>query len=80
MFFFLYLLALRILDEKSTVSVPAEALTHELDKIEVYSNSWGYPGNGYGFDPLYEIEEAALIQGITKVISNMILYYNIKYA
>ncbi|XP_045208278.2 neuroendocrine convertase 2-like [Mercenaria mercenaria] len=58
------LASLRILDEYFTVSVGADALTHNLDTIDIYSNSWGYPGKGYGFEPLYDVEEAALIQGI----------------
>lgn len=64
---YLFITALRVLDKYSSFSTTASALIHEQDYIDIYSNSWGYEGNGKGFWPLYKVEEAALLQGVTEV-------------
>ena len=37
---------IRILDGKVTDSMEAEALTHKMDQVEIYSASWGPPDDG----------------------------------
>lgn len=45
----------------------ATYLSHEMNHIDIYSNSWG-PGEPYGYVPVGEILEAALETGVQEVI------------
>lgn len=59
----------RILDNYlgSTSSKEAYALIHELEHVDIYSNSWGPADDGEGFDELPKVVEEALELGVTTV-------------
>ncbi|XP_053382988.1 furin-1-like isoform X2 [Mercenaria mercenaria] len=63
--------AIRLLDSVygSTASDEASALIHRLENIDIYSNSWGPPDDGAGYDStdgISSIQEAALLKGVTE--------------
>ncbi|XP_053383148.1 furin-like protease kpc-1 [Mercenaria mercenaria] len=65
------ILAIRLVDSVygATPSEEASALIHQLENIDIYSNSWGPEDDGAGFDPsdgISSIQEAALLKGVTE--------------
>ena len=53
-------------DEGVTDSTEASALNHELNGVDIYTNSWG-PSDGYGHIGPGSVTESALYDGVTKV-------------
>ena len=60
-------IGVRILDDsKATDSQEAQALSHYISGVDIYSNSWG-PCDGYGFVEPGTMTKAALQTGTTTV-------------
>ena len=60
-------IGVRILDDsKTTDSQEAQALSHYIRDVDIYSNSWG-PRDGYGFVEPGTMTKAALQTGTTTV-------------
>ncbi|KAL4218618.1 Neuroendocrine convertase 1 [Mactra antiquata] len=60
--------SLRLLDDtlEPTNGEIASTLTHRLDVIDIYSNSWGFPGHGSGFFPRSRILTAGFEKGVNE--------------
>ena len=65
----IYFSAIRVLDDTHlpTEADEALALTHALENIDIYSNSWGPSDDGETFAGLHNIQREALQTGVTKV-------------
>ncbi|XP_052778133.1 furin-like protease kpc-1 [Mya arenaria] len=59
--------AVRLLDSYigATSSMKALAITHKLDYVDIYSNSWGPSDDGENISPLSNVLEEALKTGVT---------------
>ena len=59
----------RLLDSDygSTSAEEALALTHMLEYVDIYSNSWGPRDDGQGIDNIPKLVEEALELGTTEV-------------
>ena len=66
---------------KSTSSldeIRAAALTHKLESIDIYSNSWGSLDTGWHIGVLGPLTSAALEKGIKKVFYQVIRAFTIE--
>ena len=56
--------------------VEAKALTFQRDYVDIYSNSWGPPDNGFLVQGPGYYSDKALKEGVTKVLAGIYLYFN----
>lgn len=63
----LYSAGITLLDGVTNDLLEATAVTHALDKVHIYSGSWGPQDNGYSVDGPGRLTSAALLRGITQV-------------
>ena len=61
--------------DRKTPSDEVEAFNFNSQIIQVSSNSWGPPDNGYTVEKPSYISNEALIEGVTNVCSNYILLF-----
>lgn len=66
----LNILGVAVIDSTGSLSATdvelARYLSHEMEEIDIYSNSWG-PGQAYGYLQVSEVLEEAFINGVTNV-------------
>ena len=63
----MYNVGIRLLGNEQTDIREANALTHENDVIEIYSNSWGPVDSGVYAEKPAKIVEMALENGVNEV-------------
>jgi len=56
---------IRLIEEPTTDAQEAEALTHALNIVDIYSCSWGSKDDGLNTSPIGTLVQEALIHGIT---------------
>lgn len=54
---------IRMLDGEHTDSIEASALSHRLDHIHIYSNSWGPKDDGATVSGPQQLTQKAIIKG-----------------
>ena len=56
---------IRLLDLTTTPAMEAAALSHKLQDIDIYNNSWGPPDDGIILQPIPPLVETAIVDGVT---------------